>query len=124
MAHIGFGAIGPGPEFGWDGVGTEPGRDDLDRALAAQPVRHLDESQLGLEIEPVARLASTVVTPWVSISSSQRRPSEVGLRRGTCRGDRGQDPATRGEDVEIGRALLAEDQLVLARTSEEQRAGR
>ena len=41
----------------------------------------------------------------------------VGRPRG---GDRRQDPAARGEDLEVARALLAEEQLVLARAGEQQ----
>ena len=41
-------------ELGRHRVRAKIGRDDVDGALAPEPVRHLDESDLRLEVQPVA----------------------------------------------------------------------
>ena len=53
---VGLGAVGPRAELGRDGVGAEVRRDDVDRALAAEPVGDLEQPDLGLEVEAVAGL--------------------------------------------------------------------
>ena len=122
MADVCLGAIGSRAELGRDGVRAEPCRHHLDRALPAQAVRDLYQTQLGLEIEPVPGLgfdrSDTVGEHLVEPAPAVGQ--QVGLRRGPRRGDGGQDPATRGEDVQVGGAVLAQDELVLARAGEEQ----
>ena len=44
------------PELGRHGVGAEVGRDDVDRALLAEPVGGLEQPDLRLEVEAVAGL--------------------------------------------------------------------
>ena len=117
---IGLGPVGPRPELGRHRVCAEEGRHDVDRAFAPEPVRDLDEADLGLEVQPVARfrldrrdaVAEHLVEPSPAVGHQR-----VG-GRGAGRGDRREDPAARREDLEIAGATLAEQQLALARARE------
>ena len=61
-------------------------------------------------------------SPWPSISSSQRRPwsARSSVARRPRRRDGREDPAARGEDLEVAGAALAELELALAAAGEEQ----
>ncbi len=122
VSDVGLDAVGPGPELRRHGVCPEPRRDDVDRPLATEPVRDVDEPQLGLEIEPVAGLRLDRRDPVGEHLVEPASPvlEERGLRCGTRGLDRREDAAAGRQDVEIRRARLAEHQLVLARPGEQQ----
>ena len=92
------------------------------RSFASQAVGHLEQAKLGLEVQPVAGLrldrrdavAEHLVEPAPTVGE------QLALGRGAGRGDRRQDPAALGQDVEIRGAPLAHDELVLARAREHQ----
>ena len=102
-ADVGLHAVGPGPELGGHGMGTEPGRDDVQRPFASQPVGDLDEAQLGLEVQPVAGLrfhgrhavAEHLVEPPAAVGQQAR------FRCGPRRCHRGEDPSPGLEDLEV-----------------------
>ena len=110
------------PELGRDGVGAEPGRHDVHRAFAPQPVGDVEQPELGLEVQPVARLRldrrDAVAEHLVEPAATVRE--QLALRGGAGRGDRRQDPAARRQDVEVRGAALAHDELVLAGPGEQQ----
>ena len=108
-AHERLGPVRPRPELGRDGVGAEPGRHDVHRALAAQAIGDLEQAELGLEVQPVAGLRldrrDAVAEHLVEPAPAVRE--QLALGRGAGRGDGRQDPAALGQDVEIGGAALA-----------------
>ena len=67
-------------------------------------------------------MTSIVVTPWLSISRSQRRPwSSSSSSRGGARHAHGlEDAAARGQDLEVGGAALAQLDLARARVPREE----
>ena len=67
-------------------------------------------------------MASTVVTPWASISSSQRRPwaASSSVVASRVARDGREDAAAGGQDLEVAGALLSELQLALAAAGEQQ----
>ena len=113
---------GPGPEFRGDRVGAEPGREDLDRPLLAEPVGDLEQPQLGRKIEAVAGLR---LDRRCAVGQHRGEPAPAVLGQGLLGGgtsgrDRREDPAAGLEDLEVVRAALAHDELVLAGAREEQ----
>ena len=117
-----LGAVRSGPEFRRDRVGAQPGRDDVHRALATQPVRDLDQAQLRLEVQAVPRhgfdRGHAVGQHLVEPPPSMRK--QLALRCRPRRRDRREDPAAGVEDVEVRRAPLAQDELAFARPGEDQ----
>ncbi len=100
-----LGAVRSRAELRRDGVGAEPGRHDVHRALAAEAVGDVEQPELRLEVQAVARLrldggdpvAEHLVEPAPAVGE------QLALRGGPGRGDRRQDPATFGQDVEVRR---------------------
>ena len=115
-------AVGARAELGRDRVRAEVRRHDLDRALATELIRRLDQPDLGLEVEAVARLgldgrdavAEHLVEPAPAVGEQR-------LGRGLARrGHRRQDPAAGLEDLEIAGAALAHLPLALAGAREQE----
>ena len=114
--------LGSTTELWWHGVGTKPGGDDVHGSLQAKSVGHLHESELRIQVQAVAGLrldrrhamGQHLVRPTSAVGH------ELALRGGPCRGHRGEDPATRCQDVEIGRATPAEFQFTFPTTGEQQ----
>ena len=121
-ADVRLGAVRAGAVLDGDGVGAEVRRDDLDRALEPQPLGELDQAQLGLEVEAVARLGldGRDAVPEHLVEPAPSVGRELLVARRPRRGDGRQDPATRLEDLEVARSLLAEEQLALARAAEQE----
>ena len=119
---VGLGALRTRPELGRDGVGAEERRHDLDRPLAAELVGDLEEAQLGRQVEAVAGLgldrrrpvAEHLVEPAPAVGGEGRLVGRPGRR------DRREDPAAGGQDLEVARAALAEEELALAGAGEQQ----
>src|SRR4051812_842017 len=122
VPNVGIDAVGPRPVFSGHSVGTEPRRHDVDRALATEPIGDLDEAELGLEVEAVPgfRLDGRYAMGQLLAEPGPAGGQQVGLGRGARRSDRREDPAACREDVEVRRAFLTEDELVLAGTREQQ----
>ena len=122
MADVGLGRIPPLAELGRDGVGTEPGRQDVDRSLVAELVGHLEEPELGPQVEAVAGLgldrrdpvSEHLVEPATTVGEQVVGGGRPGRR------DRRQDPAAGGQDLEIAGAPLAQLELALTRSGEQQ----
>ena len=95
---------------------------DVDRPLLAQRVRHREQPQLGRQVQPVARLrldgghavAEHLVQPSPAVGG------QLLLARESGGGDGREDPAAGGQDLEVARAALAEDELALARAREQE----
>ena len=89
------------------GMGAKKGRRDLDRQALAEFARHLQHLQLGLDIEPVARLdldrrdalGQEIFEP------PRGRGEKLLLARRARRLDRRQDAAARLGDLGIGDAV-------------------
>ena len=73
------------------------------------------EAVAGLRLDRGHAVAEHLVEPAPAVA--RRASSLVGRAR---RGDRRQDPAAGGEDLEVAGAALAEDELALARAGEQQ----
>ena len=103
-------------------MGAEVGRNDLHRPFRPQPVGHLDQPDLGLEVQAVAGLGldrrHAVAEHLVQPAAAVGEQVVGGGRPG--RGDRRQDPAAGGQDLEVAGAALAQEHLALARAGEQQ----
>ena len=121
-ADVGLGAVRAGAVLDGDGVGAEVRGDDLDRALEPESVGELDQAQLGLEVEAVARLGfdGRDAVPEHLVEPAPSVGRELLVARRSRRGDGRQDPATCLEDFEVTRSLLAEEQLAFARAAEQE----
>ena len=93
----------PVAELRRDGVGAEPGRHDVDRALAAELVGDLEEAQLGRQVEAVAGLrldrrhpvAEHLVEPAPAVGEQLVGDGGAGRRRPST-GSRRRPPGSRG----------------------------
>ena len=121
-ADVRLGAVRAGTELDRDRVGAEVRRDDLHRALEPESVGELDQAQLGLEVEAVARLGldGRDAVPEHLVEPAPAMGRELLVARRPRRGDGRQDPATGLEDLEVARSLLAEEQLPLASPTEQE----
>ena len=121
-ADVCLSAFRASAELDRDRVGAEVCRDDLDRALEPEPVGELDEAQLGLEVEAVARLGldGRDAVPEHLVEPAPTVGGELLIARSSRRRDGRQDPAAGLEDLEVARSLLAEEQLALARAAEQE----
>ena len=122
VPRVGLGRVAPVAELGRDGVGAEPGREDVDRALLAELVGDLEEPQLGPQVEPIAGLRLDGRDPVAEhlIEPAPAVGEEVVGRGRPGRGDGRQDAAAGGQDLEVAGTALPELELALAAAREEQ----
>jgi hypothetical protein len=122
VAHVRLGTAGASPELRRDGVGAEPRRQDVDGALLAELVGDLEQAQLRREVEAVAGLGLDRRRPMRQHLAEPAAPvlGELLVACGPGRRDGRQDSAAGLEDLEVVGAPLAEDELALARSAEQE----
>ena len=121
-AHVGLRATRSAPEFGRDRMRAEEGRHHVDRTLDPQAMGRLQQADLGLQVQPVARLrldrrhpvAQHLIEPAPAVSQQRVRRGRPGRRH------RRQDPAACLQDLEVPGTTLAQEQFAFARPGEQQ----